>query len=355
MPGVSICLLRTIVATWEPNLRRYNVQLRVTMDSTTDGPGVVLQYLATNGYRVGTSTYNLQPLGASATEADGFAILKSIGSPRRAANDTSKLMWIVDLQYEFDLESYPPLRPYSVEPYYIEEVAPIESARYKGAYNRVDGQWVPKQIANPTYTENRTYPIGNSANVPLIPAPEQKLARPAYRVSWLRSTALDASFYINTWNAGLFALDSVSVLYDSPTSFRLAPKFRKTFQPYTLKLVSVQQPIRTIYGIDWYDVTLEFVEEDSDTYELDRGLSAIAKAGAPDGRDGIYSEGDFPEGATGQRALLDSNGQPVDDPVLLDGKGQPLREQSTTTPAIYLRWTKGDGTFFNELQIGAWQ
>ncbi len=354
MAGVSVCLLRSIVAAWEPNLRRYNVQLLVTMDSKLDGPGMVLQYLAGLGYRVGVVTYNLQPLGASAEETDSLATLKSIGSPRRAAQDKSKLKWIVDLQYEFDLDSYPPLRPYKVEPFYIEETAPIEATLYKGAYNRVNGAWVPKTLTNATYTENQTYPVGNSSSVPILPAPERAVLRPAYRVTWLKATALDAAPYTNTWNEATFTLESFIRVFDSPSSVRVAPKFFKTFQPFTLRLATVQQPIRTIYGIDWYEITLEFIEDDFHLYELDRGLTARVKVGDPDGKGGTISVGDLPEGGPGQRDILDFQGQPVSDPVLLNGEGKPLKEQSLSLPAVYLRWAKGKGTFFNELQIGAW-
>jgi hypothetical protein len=169
----------------------------------------------------------------------------------------------------------------------------------------------------------------------------------------LKATPINASFYAGTWNTGSFTLQSLTAIYNAPNlAPQIAPLFFKVFAPATLRLAQVQQPTRTIYGREWYEVTLEFVEDEFFIYELDRGVSARAKAGDPDGKGGTYSEGDFPEGSIGQRSILDGQGQPVGEPVLLDGQGKPLREQSASLPAVYLKWNKGETTNFNELGIG---
>jgi hypothetical protein len=354
MAGVSVCAARSVVANWEPNLRTYRVTYKVVMSDELDGPATVLAYMASQGFIVRNKTYVYH------NDADPLAYLVSIGAPRRAGSDKLKKIWLVDGTYEFDLDKQPALRPVKIEPYYVQGTEPIESAGYFGAYNRSGNQWVGPKAFNPgeeTYSQgNVKYPIGNSANVPILPAPEREASTPAYRVSWLKQTALDASFYINTWNTGPFTLQSYVVIYNTISgSPQIAPVFFKTFAPSTLRLRDVQQPTVNIYGQEWFNVTLEFIEDEIYLHELDRGLSSRAKAGDPDGRGGTYSEGDFPEGSSGHREILDQDGQPVSDPVLLDGKGQPLRNQSASLPAIYLRWNKGETTTFNELQIGAWQ
>jgi hypothetical protein len=326
------------------------------MDDDLDGPETVLSSMADNGlgqtYVLRTNTY------VFGNDADPLAYLVSIGAPRRAGGDKLKKIWLVDTVYEFDLEKQPKLRPVKIEPYYVQGTEPIEYSPYFGAFNRVNGQWIgPKEFepGRETYKQGMVnYPIGNSSNVPILPAPEREKSTPAYRVSWLKQTALDASFYVDTYNSAPFNLESWVKIYNVIGAPKIAPVFFKTFPYGTLRLRDVQQPTVNIYGQEWFNVTLEFIEEDIYHYELDRGLSARAKAGDPDGRGGTYSEGDFPEGASGQREILDPDGQPVSDPVLLDGTGRPLREQSMSIPAVYLKWIKNEATNFNELNIGAW-
>jgi hypothetical protein len=345
--GVSICLTRSRVSTWEPNLRQYRVQYKVVMSDKLDGPEKVLSYMAAQGYVVRGLTYS------AGNDADQFALLVKIGAPRRDGGDTSRTTWLVETEYEFDLESQPTLRPAKIEPFFIEEQEPIVTSVYGGAFTRSGNNWVPKGLTSPTYIDGREYPIGNSANVPVLPVPERPALRPAYRVSWLKATPINAAFYAGTWNTESFTLFTLSVTYNAPNrAAETFPLFFKTFAPATLRLAQVQQPTRTIYGREWYEVTLEFVEDDFRLYELDRGVSARAKAGDPDGRGGTYSEGDFPEGSSGQRAILDGQGQPIGEPVLLDGQGKPLRDQSDSLPAVYLRWNKGETTTFSELGIG---
>jgi hypothetical protein len=335
----------------------------VVTNDRLDGPGKILADLARTDNGLGITYVVRQNRYVFGNDSDPFAILISLGAPRRAGGDKLKTIWLVDGVYEFDLEKQPALRPVKIEPYYVQGTEPIESSQYYGAYNRGNGQWIGPKAFNPgqeTYsqTANTFYAIGNSSNVPILPAPERESSTAAYRVSWYKQTALDASFYINTWNNSAFALSSSVVIYNAITgATQVAPVFFKTFAPSTLRLRDVQQPTISIYGQEWFNVTLEFIEEDRYLYELDRGLSARVRVGDPDGRGGTYSTGDFPEGSggVGQRELLDADGQPVSDPVLLDGKGQPLRDQSVSLPPVYLRWEKNMATNFNELNIGAWQ
>jgi hypothetical protein len=235
----------------------------VATDNASDGPQVVLSYLSDQGFTVGNKTY------AVGNDVDQLAVLVKIGAPRRAGNDTLLKLWLVDMDYEFSLENTPSLRPVKIEPYFISGTEPIESALYRGAYNRVNGAWVEKPLTDPTYrATGGGYPIGNSSNVPLLPAPERQTLQAAYRVSWIKRTALnDAAYYAETWNNSPFTLFTTSRRYFAP-GLGIDPQiFFKTFAPNTLRIAEIQQPIKTIYGQDWYEVTIEFVEEDFFLYE----------------------------------------------------------------------------------------
>lgn len=62
---------------------------------------------------------------------------------------------------------------------------------------------------------------------------------------------------------------------------------------------------------------------------LDRGLTRAADEGDPDGRGGTISASDLPvepsEGVPYQETLKDSEGYAITEPILLNGKGQPLK------------------------------
>jgi hypothetical protein len=317
------------------------------MDSSADGPQEVLTYMSNEGFTVGSITYSV------GNDQDDLAYLSKISAPRRAGGDKLLTTWLVDIEYEFNLDNLPRIRPVRIEPYFIEGTEPIESAVHFGAFNRVNEQWVQVQLQKATYQRGKRFPVGNSSEVPILPAPERPTLKPAYRVSWTKASAFsDAAFYAGTWNANPFTLRTVSRVYLAPGLAFDVPFFNKTFPEKTLRLSSVQQPIRTIYNRDWYEVTLEFVEEEFLLYEIDRGVTARAKAGDPDGKGGTFSEGDFPEGSVGQRALLDASGQPITDPVLLNGEGKPLRDLAQSLPPVYLAWAKGEITDFNGIGIG---
>jgi hypothetical protein len=76
---------------------------------------------------------------------------------------------------------------------------------------------------------------------------------------------------------------------------------------------------------------------------LDRGLSARAGYGDPDGHGGTFGASDTRTvtGIPPQRRITDIDGNPVSDPVLLDGNGQPLNDSKPTgalDPPVYSNW-----------------
>lgn len=347
MSVTSVCATRSVVANWKPNLRTYRVTYRVITNDVQDGPAVVL--LGT-GLVLRTTTYQYH------NDADPFAYLIELGAPRRAGGDKLKQIWLVDGIYEFNTENQPQYQSIRIEPYYVQVQEPIGPTKYKGAFFRTADTWQTVAVGeNPTYEIDSTYMIGNSAKVPILPSPERDASIPAYRIRWVRRTALETDAHINRVNSQPFTMVGDSRLFLSPVSgVAIKPTFFKVFQPGTVRLRDVQQVIRTIHGEDWYDITLEFIEDEADVYELDRGFSARAEAGDPDGKGGTLSAGDIPEGGPVYRELTDANGNPLSEPALLNGKGQPLTKDPTIK-AVYLRWEKYPSADFNQLNIGAFQ
>jgi hypothetical protein len=345
MSVVDVCPLRDgITAEWAINRRTYRVPLLVTTDTELDGPynvmlGVQRQIL------VSTYSYGL--------DNDPFAVLVSLSTPRRAGNNRLKNKWIVEAVYEYDAENNPLFTGIQIEPYYLTEPQPIVKAEYGGAFVLNNGQFVQKNFGpgEETYNPGSSYPIGNSARVPILPSPERDGSQPAYRVRWSRLSAWDATAFINTVNRNTFLLEGIRYIYPQPGAVASRKPFSKLFNAETVRLRDVQQSIRKFNGEDVYDVTLEFVEDSAFVYELDRGVTARAQPGDPDGKGGTYSGGDFPEGSPQTREILDANGQPISEPVLLNGAGKPLNAISPNQE-IYLKWRKYPKSDFSQIPIG---
>ena len=57
---------------------------------------------------------------------------------------------------------------------------------------------------------------------------------------------------------------------------------------------------------------------------LDQGVTAIGGDNYPDGMGGNFAVAGLAAGVPAQRRILDPNGLPISEPILLDGDGQPL-------------------------------
>jgi hypothetical protein len=72
---------------------------------------------------------------------------------------------------------------------------------------------------------------------------------------------------------------------------------------------------------------------------LDRGISRIANAGAPDGKGGTITMADIEVGMAEATPIRDWQGDRVPELVLLDGHGRPLQGSRTDqAPPVYFRW-----------------
>lgn len=341
----TVCPLRSIRGEFTPGRRTYTVTYKIETTSEILGPDSVRQLL---GKTVGVDYYSY------GLDVDFQAKLVRISVPRRAANDKMRSTWLVECDYEFDQTQRPEFQGVKVEPFFLAESEPIPRAKHVGVFRDISGdlQQLAIEGGQETYTIGKFYPIGNSAGVPILPAPERDKSIPAFRVTW-HTTNGSFSYkpYINTFNQTAFALTGLSVNVLSQTQIDYRSRFARTFASKTLRLRDVQMPIVQFYGYDWYQVTLEFVEESQIIYELDRGFSARARAGDSDGKGGTYSEGDFPEGAVGQRDILDPEGNPISNPVLLNGRGSPLDSSLAREPR-YLGWERYPVSEFADLPIG---
>ncbi len=210
----------------------------------------------------------------------------------------------------------------------------IHKALFLGAFN-AEGE--DANVNNPRMPRNTRLPVANSAEVPLLP-PRERLV-----YDW----ALIVTSYTNkTWSQ---VPDLLGYVNEKKVRLRTRvglpgggtrTQFDHTFAPRTLLLYDESWDPHIIETVPWNVVTREVLVRLGGWHidELDRGLSARAQRGDPDGSGGSYSNTDLlgPNGVAVRR-LLDPQGNPITDPILLDGKGQPLNQQELEK-AIFLRW-----------------
>jgi len=346
---VSVCQIRTVTSEWSPGFRTYSVYFRVDVPSPLWGPNRVRAVL---GKILNGETYTYSD--GNVKDLDPTAVLVKINTPRRAGGDKIANRWIVQCEYEFDQTQRPEYQGVRVEPFFQQGSEPIPRTKFTGVFQDIGGTLQPLAIpeGKETFIVGNFYPISNSAGVPILPAPERDKALPSYRVRWYtRRSDFYYTPYINTFNDAPFRLIGTAKTSLSPIILETNVKFDRTFPKGTMRLANVQFSEVTFYGYTWYETALEFIEESQVIYELDRGFTARANVGDPDGRGGTYSAGDFPEGSSGQRDILDPDGNPVSEPVLLDGKGKPL-DQALKYNARYMGFEKYPNSNFNDLPIG---
>lgn len=338
MAVFNICKTWRAVGDWTPGLRRYVITYRADCSLKSDGPLNVLQ--SPLSPKLLTTTYSF------GNEWDAFAICTKIGVPRRAAGDSSPTQWIFDAEFTFDRESRPEYQAKTIEPFFISGTKAIERAKFLGWYKPVGDGLIPVSIDGSKLLAGATVgPITSSALVPVLPTPEKPSAIPGFRVRWIRKTYPNSiGGFLNHTNIEPFTFTAVD-------DFNGSVVFTKTWTPRQLFLAGIQSTPIQIYAKTWYEMVLEFNEIDGSVYELDRGLSEYAESGDRDGRGGNYDSGDFVEGQPNQRRINDTEGQPITEPVMLDGKGKQNAIQKPDN-AIYLRWEFAQPQDFSGIPFG---
>lgn len=204
-------------------------------------------------------------------------------------------------------------------------------------------QTVPNVGGNPILRADRESAIINSAGVPFDPPPEYELD-----VEVLRITKYVAG-YDNSLRNYVSAVNN-----DAVTINKVDYKFKYDFGPYTCKIKNVAFTYGNQNGVKFYRQVAELHINPAGWRRqiLDRGMARKAMAGDPDGNGSIISASDAPEaGNPVFRRIVDADGYPITEPVLLDGKGQPL---SPDKPPVFLEYSLYHETAFAGLAGKIW-
>lgn len=187
----------------------------------------------------------------------------------------------------------------------------------------------PPGIVNGHLAPGLRHAIVNSANIPLDPTIEAMVDITVVRISKY-AAGFDDFQNRNYRNAINDAAGTIS---------KPDYNFSVTFGQYEAKINAPGTTFLIANGIPCHRQTIE-VHINPLTWAwkiVDKGMNRRTEPGDPnlDGAGGSYSEADFELGEPRHAPIKDADGYPISEPVLLDGKGQPL---PAGRPPVYLKW-----------------
>lgn len=301
--------------------RTYTGTLIVQVSSRSDGPEVV----------VAGCTVSLGDTYALGNDSDSDAICTSLDP--KPVGGTGKL-WHVAVKYETqdgesesgqDVNGNPTNNPLEfrdeVEVNWNTYSVPVEKAIFR------EGFVGDALIKRPVDSEG---PVHNSVFVPFDPPLERDMSRLVLRVTRYHAAfpIATAILYKDAINSDVFTVNKVP---QQLGEFQV-PKYAAKMRPITGVWTTVND-----YDV-WrttYEVEIDF-EYGWRPQVVDRGVCARAAAGDPNGRGGIISPSEIVEGVPQVRRMLDAEGFPIAEPVLLNGDGQPLADNEEP---VYLTWS----------------
>lgn len=300
----------------------YASEYVVKCDSASDGPVTIFDY-----FRSHAELPYLGRIYQHGTTRDGNAVCTRM---RPTFMEKSAEPWVWRVGFDFgprqvesstskpppgDNNPYNEADDYSCDAQMIS--VPVRKARYiSGLKGTPAARRRPGSVG----------PVHNSALVTYDPPLEIEVP-----VKVLRITRSIAQYDDVFWSGFEGRVNSDDVNFSRPAYgfFSFADKYKSRFVGASPSLQFTPR------GLPYWRVTWEFHNHPFGWRPevLDRGLSALAEHGEPNGMGGQFSPGDFPNGVPPTRRLLDAHSLPIAEPVNLDGAGQPLKDGK---PAVYL-------------------
>lgn len=184
---------------------------------------------------------------------------------------------------------------------------PVEQATYRSGFV---GTAAALRAAN---TFGAVY---NSAFIPFIPGLEREVHIRVIRREWY-SDWFDATT-ANDFQGKVNSNEYNIVRHDA--------RYNDIWGIYSALVKTYEASLEIVNGFVVWKFAIEFWVNPLGWRRkiVDRGLSARCMAGDPDGKGGTVSAGDIKDGMPLHRLLLDVNGNPIAEPVLFNGDGQPL-------------------------------
>lgn len=306
----------------------YTAQYQVDADTSTRSPAAVLAHFQQNADLPWPGrSYNLSG------GYDPFSLCKSVNVKY---TDKSEVQFLVDVSYESSngqgqeekqdqngkSSNNPLLWADEIDVSYTQQSIPVEVGEFRA--------FQPFPIDNPFLQPGKITPIVNSANKPYDPTLEEESQIKILRISKYSKTCQSEAF-----NKYIGSINSDRVVINKPSY-----GFSDSFEPYRGLIRGLSAQFAITNGIPHFRQTVE-LHISSLLYGwfrpiIDRGLSARRAVGDPDGQGGVIGQSDItPEGATDSEEVKDKEGVPTSEPVLFNGKGQPLKYWQQPVYLIY--------------------
>lgn len=316
--------------------RRYSAEYLVKTDTIQDQTAVICDHFQNAG--------NLPRLGDPyryANDYDPNAICTSI-DPKRQAN--SATTWIVTLAYETpqgnkkdddnNRQEKDPNGKLTSDPTFWRDQwdfrfhqlsIPAEKVIYRGGMKKSSALLMP---------EGKVTPAMNSAFKVFVPMPEKEVQiqvfrRETYRTKFNSGTSTTYQGKVNTNDINLtIAAYGLTIVAS----------------PYKLKVKDIGATLEFINDYSVWRYRYEFWVNPLGWRRefVDRGFEARAMAGDSDGRGGTISALDVPANTVPSRRLEDAQGNPLIEPVLLDGDGKPLITDQSYPEPVYITYSIDD-------------
>jgi len=318
----------------------------------TDGPDAALDYVHANiAQRKDKYCLEAIPFSSSSSspgadvDQNSRAELKTV-DVARVAGSADPWVWLATLTYEEpegggegekedgSSTGDPTEFAAEIDIQTVQYQKPCTKAKYKSGFSGT---------AKVKVNDGQLRPIVNSALCVYDPAPEVDDHRWVIRIK-KNVAALDC----DTVKCNVVNSKEIVIQYHgvSKTIAALCGKTRD------ITATPVKHPV-----IGWYVQVQLYIDVDDNTWRIqmqDRGFSARAMLGDPDGKGGLIYEDSraFVEDIAPQRRLTDAEGVPCSEPQLLNGDGQPLldftKKTGTLTP-VYPVWQ-----YYAEEDFGSW-
>jgi len=321
--------------------REWTASYNVETDSHLDQTKTIVDYFKTHNLFGSLDLPYLDTYYEFGNDIDRVALCDTI-TPKR--KDGSQKHWLVDFHYktpeeeeeetgeteEGEATNNPLKWRTTCDVSFIEYSRPVAKAIYR------DG------MTNGLIEPAQEYAVVNSAMVVLDPPLDRAAMQQLFRFGKYRHRypdgAKDAFRAVNSKPFRIRVRDPDLVDEDGDPA-HTDRALDATFQPFQCQISSVNGALVRKNGKTVWQLSTEMLVDYEFGFRvdvLDRGVSAKAGDGDPDGMGGEFSAIDDPAGRPRQRQLVDPNGVPITEPVLLDGNGQPL---DLGADPVYITWS----------------
>ena len=333
--------------------RTYSATYRVATDSYNDQTKTIIDYFQ-NNTRDHAGTIDLPYLNSSYSFGRDYEALALCHKITPAREQGSQTNWLVKFDYKTpeqeedetqeDAKGEATNNPldwnWTVDVSFADYTRPVTHATYRGGHT---GTNFLRMFETADGKDRAVLAPMNSAGTIFDPPLEWNCLRQVFRFGKYRHEYPDGM--ADNWRAVNSKGFEIEVKDPNVVNKNGLPRTDKKllgwhFDPFQVQVVSANASVVRKNNMTVWQISSEIHCDYEFGYRVqvpDRGVVALADQGAPDGMGGTFSAGDpASTGIPEERSMRDKLGNAMQQPVLLDGNGQPLAKNK---PVVYLTWS----------------